>query len=103
MEPLYHIGDVVRIRQWDDMKAQFGVDHFGDIQVPYQFTTGMKKFCGREFTVRKTARDSYACTYQYFFVEPDATCSWSEEMLEPVEDECEISFDADDLNDLLGF
>ena len=27
----YKVGDVVRIREWDDMEKEFGLDDIGDI------------------------------------------------------------------------
>ena len=47
------VGDTIRIRDWDDMKAEFG-ENFGDIAVTGNtlFVRQMQKFCGQEFTVR---------------------------------------------------
>ena len=47
----FHVGDVIRIRQWDDMKAEYGLDHRGDIRCPGCFVKAMKEFCGREVTI----------------------------------------------------
>lgn len=46
-----HIGDVLRIRQWDDMADEFGVDSYGDIPCSSVFTKHMKSLCGKQFTV----------------------------------------------------
>lgn len=43
---MFKVGDRVRIRQWDDMAAEFEVDH-GNIECRCGFTDSMKKFCGR--------------------------------------------------------
>lgn len=43
----YSVGDRVRIRQWDDMVDEFGLDSSGDIKVPSVFTSEMKKLCGK--------------------------------------------------------
>ena len=43
----YKVGDWVRIRQWDDMKAEYGLDEYGNILVPLIFTDTMREYCGR--------------------------------------------------------
>lgn len=49
--PTYQIGDQVTIRQWDDMAAEFGFAQYGGINIPKNFTNGMKSFCGQTFTI----------------------------------------------------
>ena len=46
-----HIGDIVRVRQWDDMAAEFGIDRYGDIQCPRGFLRDMDGLCGQMFNV----------------------------------------------------
>lgn len=49
-----HIGDMVRVRQWEDMKAEGFVTSGGSIKFSGQsvmFTNDMKYLCGRTFTV----------------------------------------------------
>ena len=41
-----HIGDVLRIRQWDDMVDEFGVKPSGDIGCSGVFVKNMKCLCG---------------------------------------------------------
>lgn len=45
------VGDRVKIREWDDMKKEFGLDFVGDINCSESFTTCMKPLCGKVFTV----------------------------------------------------
>lgn len=48
----YKIGDVVRVRGWDDMKEQFGRNAFGSIKTPhYNFIKGMSNLCEEELIV----------------------------------------------------
>ena len=79
----YEIGDKLRIRQWEDMVAEFGFDLDGNIACRFKFTPSMRRLCGSEFTVCRI--DSIG----------DAASYWSEEgvgndlaisadMLEPV-------------------
>lgn len=49
-----HIGDRLRIRQWDDMVSEFGLDSYGDILCHALFTDTMRDdfhLCGQPFTV----------------------------------------------------
>ena len=41
-------GDMkIRIREWEDMEREFGLDEYGDIDCYYNFIKGMKKYCGK--------------------------------------------------------
>lgn len=46
-EPKFKVGELVRIRQWDDMEEEFGVDSVGDIDSCVSFVTSMKPLCGK--------------------------------------------------------
>jgi len=45
------VGDKVRIRQWDDMEKEFGLDSAGDIKCLASFTRSMRNMCGNNHTV----------------------------------------------------
>lgn len=47
----FKVGDKLRIRQWEDMKEEFGTDYNGAINCKYDFTEEMKHLCGLPFTV----------------------------------------------------
>lgn len=47
----FKVGDRVRIRDWDDMEREFGLNAFGVIQCENLFTPGMRCLCGREGSV----------------------------------------------------
>ena len=49
--PTYQVGDEVTIRQWDDMKSEFGLNEVGNIAVPGSFTREMEQYCGKTFTI----------------------------------------------------
>lgn len=58
----YEIGDKVRIREWDDMAQEFGVDSIGDIRPPKGATivSSRQEFCGSETTIaKKTDQGNY--------------------------------------------
>lgn len=43
-------GDLVRIREWDDMKKQFGTNH-SEIMCRFGFVEGMRYLCGTQFVI----------------------------------------------------
>lgn len=47
----YEVGDKVLIRDWDDMKKEFGIDKDGDIGCTPCFCTSMKEFCNKILTI----------------------------------------------------
>ena len=46
----YEIGDIVIIREWDDMADEFGTTD-GDIQCEYVFTHDMRHLCGNAYRI----------------------------------------------------
>ena len=51
-----HIGDTVQVRQWDDMKDEFGIDENGNINLAFPFAQDAIKLCGKHFTVTEIWR-----------------------------------------------
>lgn len=47
----FKVGDKVRVRQWDDMVEEFGINEGGSINCLWHFVDGMKKFCGEIATI----------------------------------------------------
>lgn len=43
----FRVGDLVRIREWDDMAKEYGVDDNGDIKVYLGFPASEKALCGK--------------------------------------------------------
>lgn len=92
-----HIGDRLRIREWDDMAAEFETDDDGDLEV-YDahgnrvcFTRDMQYLCGQTFTVSEITEDILE-RRSYISEEPDPT-DWMiiAQMLEPAGDHEPIS------------
>lgn len=75
----YKIGDWVRVRQWDDMEAEYGMDVYGNILVPLTFTDTMREYCGRWGKITCV----YECSYYIDFLSDLSYWSWGDEMLEP--------------------
>ena len=47
----FKVGDTVRIRSWESMEEEFGLDDDGDIQAHLVFTTEMRHLEGRVFVI----------------------------------------------------
>lgn len=47
----FKVGDKVRVRQWDDMVEEFGINEGGSINCLWHFVDGMKKFCSEIATI----------------------------------------------------
>lgn len=47
----YKVGDIVQIRQWNDMVKEFGVNYYGVIRCNNycSFVGEMKKYCGKNY------------------------------------------------------
>lgn len=58
IEPKFRVGETVRVRQWEDMEAEFGLNSYGSISVPYHFIDEMRFFCGEEAEVKKCVKDN---------------------------------------------
>jgi len=99
-------GDKVRIRQWEAMKRECGLDKNGNIDLPCEFTPDMSDFCGKVVTI--------SCVYEKFFgirdhegfydwvykIEEDGgICDWLADMFEGYAfeygDEIEVSDDGE--------
>lgn len=77
-----HIGDVVRIRQYEDMVREFGERRGGNtrwINIPCPFVDTMKYLCGQTFTVSET--------YSFGRIVLDGDVGWmiTADMVEPAE------------------
>lgn len=93
MDSEFKVGDLVRVRDWDDMKSQYGLDDLdGYIDCIAGFTEDMRHLCGFEFTILNV--EEYADgRFRYDFGYPefkrwDATRNWyiTQDMLERVND-----------------
>ncbi len=75
----YKVGDKVRVRQWDDMAREFGIDKYGDIDMGnILFSKAMKQYCRKVFTINDISDDRY-------YVGEAPMYGWTDDMLEPIE------------------
>ena len=71
----YEVGDLVLVKKWNDMVAEYGLDSDGDINTRESFTRDMKKYCGNIMTVSLVDEDG---TYKL----KDAGFWFSNDMIE---------------------
>lgn len=105
-----HVGDVLRIRRWEDMEAEFGLDDDGCIKCDREdngrrgveyFWFGMRGICGKTFTVAKIHRYD-GLVNDYDAEEPEIATELIEAwMLEPIAPDEEIEPEEPDT--LIGF
>ena len=56
----FKVGDKVRVREWDDMKAEFGLNCCDDIKTPiYYYINNMRQYCGKQTMIARVFDDSY--------------------------------------------
>ena len=80
------IGMKVRIREWDDMERERGLNEYGGVSGIFGFSRAMRKFCGQCYAVaniddRRIKLDESFCNKSRF------NYSISADMLEPVVEE----------------
>lgn len=68
----------VRIRTWDDMQAEYGINYNGDIEIPRIFTKGMEKQLPSDRCIEVIPKGSNVYTWKTYGY------SWtiSEEMID---------------------
>lgn len=89
-----HVGDVLKVKMWEDMSHEYVIDECGNVVIPneYRFTTAMKHLCGKALTVKEKRVTAKGCM-RYYSIENveefDGECAWviTAGMLEPFEDD----------------
>ena len=82
----FAVGDVVRIREWDDMESEFGLRFGQDIKCTHTFVAGMRESCGESCIVLA----KYGKDVDLAFKDPEISAkmrgyAFSTDMIEPVE------------------
>ena len=77
----YKVGDKVRVRQWDDMAREFGLDEYGDIAMSYFFSKEMEKYCGKEVEISSI----FEAPDGFYLIKGDTINAFSDDMFEPIE------------------
>ena len=79
-------GNIVKVRQFDDMKREFGVSLDGAIDCFKKFTGNMREYCGETIKITKNMEKKFN-EYGYFYYEGSM---FSTDMLEPYEEELDV-------------
>ena len=75
----YKVGDIVQIRQWDDMVKEFGVNYYGVIRCNNcGFVREMKKYCGQKLRIRAIQKFDDI----YYYLNTADTWTFTSEMFE---------------------
>lgn len=87
------VGALVRVRSWDDMEDEFGLNEDGEIECNFIFVREMEEFCGQEYIIEEVHEDSgrvllKRCVENEY--EYNRTRGWSfhPDMLELVDEQC---------------
>ena len=85
-EPKFKIGELVRIRQWDDMVKEFGTRFTGAVNCKCSFTDGMKPLCGKYAEI-KDLREDGIVFLRFFNCDDSVEENWnySTDMIEKVD------------------
>ena len=72
----FKVGDKVRVRSWDNMEQEYGINGWGNIDVKCGFTPEMKHFCGKVVTIKSIC----ASGKTYRIKEDNEAYYWSDGM-----------------------
>ena len=78
--------NIVKVREFDDMKREFGVSLDGAIDCFKKFTGNMREYCGETIKIDKDMEKKFN-EYGYFYYEGSM---FSTDMLEPYEEELDV-------------
>lgn len=83
-EPKFRIGELVRIRQWDDMVKEFGTRATGSVNCKCHFTVDMKPLCGKYAEIKDLRVDDIVFLH-FFNCEKEEKYWYSTDMIEKVD------------------
>lgn len=88
---MFKVGDRVIVKSWEQMEAEFGLNHQGNIACLYTFTQDMKCFCGKCATISYARGELIMPTFDDVCGECEGyedQFNFSSDMLEAVCHEC---------------
>ena len=99
------VGDLVRIRTYEDMKSEFGARENGIINCAFSFIPAMRQLEGIEFEITNVEPISYdrSQTLKIYGL-PKEYDGWkiSVDMIEPVDDCSDEGFDSTEIESFLA-
>lgn len=84
-EPKFKVGELVRIRQWDDMEKEFGLTMRGSISCRCCFADGMKPLCGKYAEIKDLLLDGIVHLRFFNCDAPVESWNYSTDMIEKVD------------------
>ena len=84
-------GNIIKIRQWDDMEEEYGLVGIGPINCECTFTNNMRSLCGSEIKINEKMVEDFK-KYKYFFTDSKAY-SISTDMIESIKTTDDIVID----------
>ena len=84
-------GNIIKIRQWDDMESEYGLIGIDSINCECAFTDDMRNLCGSEIKINKKMVEDFK-KYKYFFAD-SKTYSISTDMIEYIKTTDDIVID----------
>lgn len=81
----FNVGDRVRIKSWEKMEKEFGLNYHGSIKCISSFISAMKHLCGKTATI--TRINDVAVRLDFDNVDGDTCWSYSTDMIELANDE----------------
>ena len=84
-------GNVIKIRQWDDMEEEYGLIGIDSINCECAFTDNMRNLCGSEIKINEKMVEDFK-KYKYFFAD-SKTYSISTDMIEYIKTTDDIVID----------
>lgn len=84
----FEVGDVVRIRAWDDMVIEYGLYHNSHIKTPNMvFMDPMKGLCGKKYVIKRITQvgDPSKDGYIRIYLDGDIGFIITDHMIEHVE------------------
>ena len=101
-----HIGDVLQVREWDEMLEDGVLDAGGDIRIEADgikqcFPKCMRYMCGKQFTVKKILDGGRAFLYTAYENETHGAYAAYAAMLKPIDEEELDVFDDEQIKLLL--
>lgn len=83
-EPKFKVGELVRIRQWDDMEKEFGTDGYGSVACNYCFIYAMKPLCGKYAEIVSLDKDGRVALKFFNYDDLNTNWAYSTDMIEKV-------------------
>lgn len=80
----FKVGDLVQVKDWDEMIKEFGIYSWGSIKCKFEFVRSMKKFCGKKLRITAINDDK-------FYLENDDYWDFSTDMFKHYKGEINVN------------